>query len=211
MGGGSAGSRKSCLSEEQRGLGTWTTCAALVPHALAAVAHAERSQASPGDASWLLHGVATYLRGRAEFARSKANLERALAIHLAAYGPDHPDVGTDLNSLGLVLQELGDLQGARANLERVLLEHPEYSYAALYDKKNNLLVSRTQPGDDHDAVFCGHAQEEINTMATWMPLESSDMAKHLRMMGEKGEQPVEFYDGWTLRDNQQTDWTYSTQ
>jgi len=92
-----------------------------------------------------------------------------------------------------------------------LLEHPEYSYAALYDKKNNLLVSRTQPGDDHDAVFCGHAQEEINTMATWMPLESSDMAKHLRMMGEKGEQPVEFYDGWTLRDNQQTDWTYSTQ
>jgi len=106
---------------------------------------------------------------------------------------------------------LDDGPKTRANLERVLLEHPEYSYAALYDKKNNLLVSRTQPGHDHHAVFCGHAQEEINTMATWMPLESSDMAKHLWMMGEKGEQPVGFYDGWTLRDNQQTYWTYSTQ
>ncbi|HEU0049508.1 MAG TPA: hypothetical protein VFQ43_18115, partial [Nitrososphaera sp.] len=88
---------------------------------------------------------------------------------------------------------LDDGPKTRANLERVLLEHPEYSYAALYDKKNNLLVSRTQPGHDHHAVFCGHAQEEINTMATWMPLESSDMAKHLWMMGEKGEQPVGFY------------------
>jgi len=102
---------------------------------------------------------------------------------------------------------LDDGPKTKANLERILLEHPEYSYAALYDKKNNLLVSRTQPGHDQDAVFCGHTQEEINVMATWMPLESSDMAKHLRTMEEKGEQPVGFYDGWTLRDNQQTYWS----
>src|SRR6266403_1679964 len=102
---------------------------------------------------------------------------------------------------------LDDGPKTKANLERILLEHPVYSYAALYDKKNNLLVSRTQPGHDQDAVFCGHTQEEINVMATWMPLESSDMAKHLRTMEEKGEQPVGFYDGWTLRDNQQTYWS----
>jgi hypothetical protein len=67
----------------------------------------------------------------------------------------------------------------KANLERILSEHPEYSYAALYDKKNNLLVTRTQPGHDNDAVFCGHTQEEINLLATWLPVESADMTKHL--------------------------------
>jgi signal transduction histidine kinase len=94
----------------------------------------------------------------------------------------------------------------KANLERILSEHPEYSYAALYDKKNNLLVTRTQPAHDNDAVFCGHTQEEINLLATWLPIESADMTKHLLGMEEKGEQPVAFYGGWTLRENQREYW-----
>jgi signal transduction histidine kinase len=94
----------------------------------------------------------------------------------------------------------------KANLERILSEHPEYSYAALYDKKNNLLVTRTQPAHDNDAVFRGHTQEEINLLATWLPIESADMTKHLLGMEEKGEQPVAFYGGWTLRENQRVYW-----
>jgi signal transduction histidine kinase len=100
---------------------------------------------------------------------------------------------------------LDDGAKTKANLERILLEHPEYSYAALYDKRNNLLVSRTQPGRDHDAVFCGHTQEEINILANWLPLDASDMAKHLRME-EKGEHPVGFHGGWRVRENQHTYW-----
>jgi signal transduction histidine kinase len=94
----------------------------------------------------------------------------------------------------------------KANLGRILSEHPEYSYAALYDKKNNLLVTRTQPSHDNDAVFCGHTQEDINLLATWLPFESADMTKHLLGMEEKGEQPVAFYGGWTLRENQRAYW-----
>jgi signal transduction histidine kinase len=94
----------------------------------------------------------------------------------------------------------------RANLERILSEHPEYSYAALYDKKNNRLVTRMQPGHDNDAVFCGHTQEEINLLATWLPIESADMTKHLLRMEEKGEPPVAFYGGWMLRENQPAYW-----
>jgi signal transduction histidine kinase len=101
---------------------------------------------------------------------------------------------------------LDDAVKIKANLERILFEHPEFSYAALYDKKNNLLVSRTQPGSDHDTVFCGLAQDDINTLATWMPLESPDMARHLRMMEEKEEQAVGFYGGWRVRDNQHRYW-----
>ena len=46
--------------------------------------------------------------------------ERALAIGEAALGPDHPTVATWRNNLGSVLQDLGDLAGARAQFERAL-------------------------------------------------------------------------------------------
>jgi signal transduction histidine kinase len=101
---------------------------------------------------------------------------------------------------------LEDGPKTKANLEHLLLQHPEYSYAALYDKKSNLLISRTQPGHDEDPVYCGHAQEDIKTLASWLPLESSTMARHLRLMEEKGEQPVAFYGGWMPRENQNSYW-----
>jgi hypothetical protein len=44
-----------------------------------------------------------------------------------------------------VLKEFPNLDDGsqiKAKLERVLLAHPEYAFAALYDKKSNQLVSR---------------------------------------------------------------------
>jgi signal transduction histidine kinase len=102
--------------------------------------------------------------------------------------------------------DLDDGPKTKSILEHILRHHPEYSYAAFYDKKNNQLISRLQPGHDEDAVYCGHAQEELNTLASWMPLESPGMVKHLHLMEEKGEQPVAFYGGWTMRDNQYSYW-----
>jgi signal transduction histidine kinase len=86
------------------------------------------------------------------------------------------------------------------------LEHPEFAYAVLYDKKNNLLLSRIQPGRDRDEVFCARTQQEMNAAANWVAMEAPDMASHLRMMAEKGDPPVTFTGGWTLRENQHTYW-----
>ena len=60
------------------------------------------------------------LQDLGDLAGARSRLERALAIDEAAYGPDHPDVGTGLNNLALVLQDQGDLAGARSRLERAL-------------------------------------------------------------------------------------------
>jgi signal transduction histidine kinase len=92
----------------------------------------------------------------------------------------------------------------KAKLERVLRAHPEYAYAALYDKKNNLLVTRMQPGREEDQAFCGFTQEDINMLASWLPSEASNTVKHLRKMKE--EQPLGFYGGWTVRANQRGYW-----
>jgi len=92
-----------------------------------------------------------------------------------------------------------------AKLERVLLAHPEYAFAALYDKKNNLLVTRMQPGRDQDQAFCGFTQEDINMLGSWLPSEASTTVKHLRQMKE--EEPWGLYDGWTLHANQHAYWS----
>jgi signal transduction histidine kinase len=108
-----------------------------------------------------------------------------------------------------VRKEFPDLDAGpktKAILEHVLLRHPEYSYAALYDKKSNQLISRTQPGHDQDAIYCEYAEDDIKMLGTWLPVESSSMVKHLHMMEEKGEQPVAFYGGWTPRGNQNGYW-----
>src|SRR5258707_650366 len=74
----------------------------------------------------------------------------------------------------------------KAKLENILRDHPEYAFAALYDKKSNQLVSRVQPGRDQDPVFCGFTEEDIKMLASWMPAEASSMAKRLR--NEKEEE-----------------------
>jgi len=92
----------------------------------------------------------------------------------------------------------------KAKLEHILLEHPEYAYAALYDKKNNLLVTRMQPGRGQDQAFCRFMQEDINMLASWLPSDASNTVKHLRKMKE--EEPWGLYGGWTLHGNQHAYW-----
>jgi signal transduction histidine kinase len=92
----------------------------------------------------------------------------------------------------------------KAKLERVLLAHPEYAFAALYDKKNNLLITRMQPGRVQDQAFCGFTQEDINMLESWLPSEASTTVKHLREMRE--EESWGLVGGWTLHANQHAYW-----
>jgi signal transduction histidine kinase len=90
----------------------------------------------------------------------------------------------------------------KAKLEHILLEHPELSYAFLYDKKNNLMISRAQPARDKDPDFCARTQDTINMVATWFPLEAPDMSTRVRMMEEKDEPPIVISGDWFHQDNQ---------
>ena len=97
----------------------------------------------------------------------------------------------------------------KTQLGQILLEHPEYRFAALYDKKNNLLLTRLQPGHELDEVFCALTQEEIKGMASWLPVEASMMVESLRTAAAKEEPPVGFQGWWTGAENQQTYWNFA--
>ncbi len=99
---------------------TWHLCSRLLPHALAAAAHAEAREVAPEETSLILNQTGMYLRGRAEFAEAKAHYERGLALAEEVYGKDHPNVAIRVNNLGRVLQDLGDLPAAKDCFERAL-------------------------------------------------------------------------------------------
>jgi tetratricopeptide (TPR) repeat protein len=99
---------------------TWHLCSRLLPHALAAAAHAEARAGAPETTQHILNQIGLYLHGRAEFAEAKAQFERALPLAEKAFGAYHPNVARDVNNLGRVLHDMGDLEGAKERYERAL-------------------------------------------------------------------------------------------
>jgi tetratricopeptide (TPR) repeat protein len=99
---------------------TWDDCQRLLSHALAVTGHAERPNVEPETTSWLLDRTATYLQGRALFTQAKLLFQRALAIAEGNLEPTDPTLGVRRTNLGILLQDLGDLSGAKSQFERTL-------------------------------------------------------------------------------------------
>ncbi len=87
----------------------------------------------------------------------------------------------------------------KTKLEEILRQHPELAMAILYDKKTNMLISGMQPNHQDDPDYCTYAGDLIKDANMWVPMESAELAKHIRMLKEKEEPPLSFYDGWVER------------
>jgi signal transduction histidine kinase len=91
-------------------------------------------------------------------------------------------------------------------LRGVLSDHPEFAYAALYDKDRHLFLSQEQPHREDDPVFCSHTQEAISAVSNWLPIEAHDMSQHLHILVEKHEDPIAFYGAWSMQNDQHKYW-----
>ena len=73
---------------------SWPRWRALLPSVLAATAHdtdaADGDGPNEDDTAWLLAGAGTYLRSQGRYVDALPLYQRALRIHEAALGPDHP-------------------------------------------------------------------------------------------------------------------------
>ena len=94
-------------------------------------------------------------------------------------------------------------------LEQILSEHPEYRFAALYDKKRNLLLTRLQPSHEQDVVFCALTQQALKSVATWLPMEASNLVARLRIAAGKDELPLGFEGWWSVDENQPAYWNFA--
>lgn len=99
---------------------TWPTYSQYLPHAMAAVSHADKASNASVGTAFLFSGIGAYLRERAQFEESKPYLERSLAICEQVLGLDHPDTAISLNNLGYLLEAQGGLAGTQPYYERAL-------------------------------------------------------------------------------------------
>jgi signal transduction histidine kinase len=86
----------------------------------------------------------------------------------------------------------------KAKLDQILAEHPELMYAALYDKQNDFVIARMQTNGNRDANYCTDAQDAVESVQKWLPLEASDYLEHLRMMEEKDDHSPIIEGMWSL-------------
>jgi tetratricopeptide (TPR) repeat protein len=98
---------------------TWSACAELLPHVLAAAEEAP-DEADPEAKAWLLDRAATYIQYRGDAPGAIPHFERALALCMTAFGDEHPATLLLLNNLAEALKAQGDLARARKLQERVL-------------------------------------------------------------------------------------------
>ena len=67
-----------------------------------------------------LNNLGLILRDLGQLPEAREQLERALAISEATFGPQNPEVGKNVNNLGRVLEKLGDGDKARNCYARAL-------------------------------------------------------------------------------------------
>ena len=135
-------------------LASWDSCAALLPHALAAAWHAEANDVAPRPTVTVLDDAGRYLIKRAQYGEAKGLFERALALATRFYGEAHPQVSSLANNLGRVHRYLGDVAEAKQYFEKSMsIDQQVYGesdprLAAVF---NNYGIILQQSGDTEGA------------------------------------------------------------
>lgn len=93
----------------------------------------------------------------------------------------------------------GDGMEVKAQLDRILADHPEFIYAMLYNKGDDKLIWRARHGHDEDSAVRTQVSDAVANTNSWVPMESAELVHKLRMEGE--EMPFGFYGGWNRRND----------
>jgi len=105
---------------------TWPTLDPMAPHARAVAQHADQRDID-GPAARLMGQLGMLLDVKAQHAEAEPLMRRALAIDEQSYGPEHPEVATDLNNLAQLLHATNRLSEAEPLMRRAL-QIDEQSY-----------------------------------------------------------------------------------
>jgi tetratricopeptide (TPR) repeat protein len=97
----------------------WPIVEPLAPHARATLDEADRRNI-PEPTARLMNDLGIFYNARAEWGQAEPLYRRALAIDEKSYGPEHPDVATDLNNLAQLLKDTNRLPEVEPLYRRAL-------------------------------------------------------------------------------------------
>jgi signal transduction histidine kinase len=95
----------------------------------------------------------------------------------------------------------------KPEMDRLLAAHPEFLYAILYDKDNDMWIWRAQPGRDADEAFHKHMADAVAFTNKWLPIEAPDIVHRLHKAVEEDEPPFAYYGYWSEHED---DHSYSS-
>jgi signal transduction histidine kinase len=90
----------------------------------------------------------------------------------------------------------GTESDVKAQMAKLLDAHPEFLYALLYDKDDNVLIWRSRPNGDNDDNFRKRMATEVAMTTKWLPSEAPDIVHKLRVGEAKEDNPFWFYGAW---------------
>jgi tetratricopeptide (TPR) repeat protein len=99
----------------------WGPWEPLLPHVLTATDAGRPLQGSPAESGWLLDRAASYLHTRGDPRAALPLFRRAFDLRRDSFGDDHQDTLKSASHLAVVLDDVGDLDQARALHEKTLL------------------------------------------------------------------------------------------
>ncbi|MGH3869734.1 MAG: FxSxx-COOH system tetratricopeptide repeat protein [Pseudonocardiaceae bacterium] len=180
---------------------TWPTWRQLLPHVLVATAFHRTFDTAEQDVAWLLNRAGSYLHTRGEPGSARPLRERALNLHRASLGDDHPDTLESANNLAVDLGELGQYEQACQLLEDTLTrrrrvlgdDHPNTltsaNNLAVYLRELGQYEQSRQLAEDTLTRFCrvqGDDHPNTLTAAASLAISLRELGQHeaARQLGE---------------------------
>jgi tetratricopeptide (TPR) repeat protein len=179
---------------ERDSVDAWRRAEALLPHVLAAAAHAEALRVTPEVTARLRDQAGLDLRRGVELARATELFERALAADEETYGANHPRVATTLGNLAAALEAAGELRGAQESYERALaIDERAYgpddpTVAGDASKLASVLQARGEFASARVQFERALAIDE-KTLGTGHPLVAVDVAALAELLKLEGDLP----------------------
>ncbi|AMV23993.1 Regulatory protein AfsR [Gemmata sp. SH-PL17] len=96
----------------------WAGCERLLHQAIGFVGSTDDSELQTVEAGVLLHRIAHYLEETGSYKLSLSVYHKAVEVRKVALGPEHADVGTSMNNMGMMLFKLGHYEES----EKILLQ-----------------------------------------------------------------------------------------
>lgn len=154
----------------QQDVCSWPVLDPLAPHAKAVAEFADQSGITNPTAR-LIGAQGLLLFCKAAYSDAEPLMRRALAIDEASYGPDHPEVATDLSNLASLLQATNRLAEAEPLMRRALA------------------IDEARPSSDHPGVAIRLNNLASLLQATKRPAEAEPLLRRALAIDEASYGP----------------------
>lgn len=165
-------------------LATWPGCQRCLPHAQFCASLIDRWNMTSAEAISLLKKAGSYLLAGGWYREAESFYQRSLTIDEQVWGPEHPEVATDLTILGKLFYEQGKYTQAEPLFQRAIAIHKQLlgaEHLEIAENLTNLAMLYTAQGQytQAESLF----QQALTICERLLGPEHPEIAERLGYLG----------------------------